>query len=64
VTDELFCSFCGKSQSVVRKLIQGGGGYSEILKRRGHALPLVCICNECIQMCAMIMDADRPKDST
>ena len=32
--DNLFCSFCGKNQSEVRKLIAG---------------PAVYICDECIQ---------------
>ena len=32
----LKCSFCGKSQQQVRKLIAGGGVY---------------ICDECIELC-------------
>ena len=32
----LFCSFCGKNQNEVRKLIAG---------------PSVYICNECIDLC-------------
>ena len=33
--DDLFCSFCGKSQDEVRKLIAG---------------PTVYICDECIEL--------------
>ena len=36
----LHCSFCGKSQEQVEKLIAGEGVY---------------ICNECVQVCADIM---------
>ncbi|MBI3963298.1 MAG: AAA family ATPase, partial [Deinococcus sp.] len=38
------CSFCGKPQHQVRKLIQGGGVY---------------ICNECVTRCAEIMREDK-----
>ena len=37
------CSFCGKSQSEVRRLIAG---------------PNVCICNECVDLCRTIMGED------
>lgn len=37
------CSFCGKTQSQVRKLISGPGAY---------------ICNECIDLCNEIIDDD------
>ncbi len=37
----LFCSFCGKSQFEVHKLIAG---------------PAVYICDECIQLCSEIID--------
>lgn len=40
----LYCSFCGKSQHEVRKLIAG---------------PTVYICNECIDLCSDIMKADH-----
>ena len=45
------CSFCGKTQDEVRKLIAGPG---------------VCICNECIELCAEIMEDDilRTADET
>ena len=37
----LYCSFCGKSQHEVEKLIAG---------------PTVFICGECIELCADIID--------
>ena len=47
------CSFCGKSQEQVRKLIAGQGVY---------------ICDECINLCQEIieeemLEAPRPKTS-
>jgi hypothetical protein len=48
----LYCSFCGKSQHEVRKLIAG---------------PTVFICNECVHACMDIIQdkvaADEPKSS-
>ncbi|MDO9611927.1 MAG: ATP-dependent Clp protease ATP-binding subunit ClpX, partial [Serpentinimonas sp.] len=41
----LFCSFCGKSQHEVRKLISG---------------PSVFICDECIALCSDIMRDELP----
>ncbi len=41
---EVTCSFCGKSQDEVRKLIAG---------------PTVYICNECIDLCNEIVSEDR-----
>ena len=41
----LYCSFCGKSQHVVRKLIAG---------------PTVFICNECVDLSGEILK-ERPK---
>jgi ATP-dependent Clp protease ATP-binding subunit ClpX len=42
----LYCSFCGKSQHEVRKLIAG---------------PSVFICDECIELCNdIIRDETRP----
>ena len=38
---ELYCSFCGKPQSEVRRLVAGPGVY---------------ICDECIQMCSELID--------
>ena len=39
----LYCSFCGKSQHEVRKLIAG---------------PTVFICDECVELCMNGMDRD------
>ncbi|MBS0236455.1 MAG: ATP-dependent Clp protease ATP-binding subunit ClpX [Proteobacteria bacterium] len=41
--NSLYCSFCGKSQHEVRKLIAG---------------PTVYICNECVDLCADIVQED------
>ncbi len=41
--DDLLCSFCGKSQDEVKKLIAG---------------PSVYICDECIQLCNEIIDEE------
>ncbi|MBU1547821.1 MAG: ATP-dependent Clp protease ATP-binding subunit ClpX, partial [Proteobacteria bacterium] len=41
---EVTCSFCGKSQDEVKKLIAG---------------PTVYICNECIDLCNEIVSEDR-----
>lgn len=45
--DTVHCSFCGKSQNEVRKLIAG---------------PRVYICNECIDICNEIINADKKND--
>ena len=46
----LYCSFCGKSQHEVRKLIAG---------------PNVFICNECVELCAdIIKEEDRKSRRT
>ncbi|AWB84527.1 ATP-dependent Clp protease ATP-binding subunit ClpX [Corynebacterium liangguodongii] len=42
-SDLLKCSFCGKPQKQVRKLIAGGGVY---------------ICNECIELCNEILEEE------
>ena len=39
----LYCSFCGKSQHEVRKLIAG---------------PTVFICDECVELCMDIMEGE------
>lgn len=44
----MYCSFCGKSQSEVKKLIAG---------------PSVYICNECIDLCDDILKQDEQKVS-
>ena len=41
--DSLFCSFCGKSQKEVKKLIAG---------------PTVFVCDECIELCMDIIKED------
>ena len=46
--DFLTCSFCGKSQKQVRKLIAG---------------PNVYICDECIELCNEIIDEEFPAAS-
>ncbi len=45
-SDSLFCSFCGKNQKEVTKLIAG---------------PAVYICNECIQLCSEIIEEESDK---
>ena len=40
---ELRCSFCGKSQSQVQRMIAGPG---------------VCICNECVELCQSVLDGE------
>jgi ATP-dependent Clp protease ATP-binding subunit ClpX len=42
----LFCSFCGKMQSEVRKLVAG---------------PTAYICDECIELCRCIIDEEEDK---
>ena len=41
--DELKCSFCGKSEQLVRKLIAGKGVY---------------ICDSCVELCNEILQRD------
>ena len=43
-TDQFFCSFCGKNQKEVKKLIAG---------------PSVYICNECIKLCGEIIEDEE-----
>ena len=45
----LYCSFCGKSQHEVRKLIAG---------------PSVFICDECIELCNDIIRDEVPAETT
>ncbi|HRF90177.1 MAG TPA: ClpX C4-type zinc finger protein, partial [Desulfobacter postgatei] len=42
--DQFFCSFCGKNQKEVKKLIAG---------------PSVYICNECIKLCGEIIEDEE-----
>jgi len=44
----LYCSFCGKSQHEVKKLIAG---------------PSVFICDECIELCNDIIRDEAPAES-
>ncbi len=44
--NELRCSFCGKPQSLVRRLISGSGVY---------------ICDECVTLCQEVLDEEAPK---
>ena len=46
--DSLFCSFCGKNQKEVTKLIAG---------------PAVYICDECIQLCGEIIAEESEKNT-
>ena len=45
-TATLTCSFCGKQQRKVNKLIAGPGVY---------------ICNECVDRCVEIIAQERPR---
>ena len=47
--DQLLCSFCGKSQRQVKKLIAGPGVY---------------ICDECIELCNEIIDEELTAPAT
>jgi ATP-dependent Clp protease ATP-binding subunit ClpX len=47
--DNLFCSFCGKNQKEVTKLIAG---------------PAVYICDECIQLCSEIIEEESEKEAS
>lgn len=45
VSNEIHCSFCGKHQEHVSKLVAG---------------PKVYICNECVEICKEIMTEELP----
>ncbi|MCH3922557.1 ATP-dependent Clp protease ATP-binding subunit ClpX [Limosilactobacillus sp.] len=45
--DSIHCSFCGKSQSEVKKIVAGPGVY---------------ICNECVDLCKQIIDQELADD--
>jgi len=47
--ESLFCSFCGKSQKEVKKLIAG---------------PTVFVCDECVELCMDIIKEDSKKHKT
>ena len=44
-----YCSFCGKSQHEVLKLIAG---------------PKVCICDECVDLCVDIIKEEKEMEKT
>jgi len=46
--NNIFCSFCGKTQDLVSRLIAGPNGS-------------VYICNECVDICNDILDSDFPE---
>ena len=45
--DSVHCSFCGKSQDEVKKIVAGPGVY---------------ICNECVALCQEIIDQELEED--
>lgn len=45
---EVRCSFCGRSQKEVRRIIAGPGAY---------------ICNECIEICKDLLDEERAEEA-
>ena len=45
--EDIRCSFCGKPQNLVNKMIQGAGVY---------------ICDECVKLCMSIIDPDEEPD--
>jgi ATP-dependent Clp protease ATP-binding subunit ClpX len=55
MTKELFCSFCGKDQAAVARLIQGGGD-----QPARKQLPIVRICDECVALCNDIIASQTP----
>ena len=44
--ETVYCSFCGKSQHEVRKLVAG---------------PCAFICNECVELCSDIIHEEQVK---
>lgn len=46
--DSVHCSFCGKSQNEVKKIVAGPGVY---------------ICNECVALCQQIIDQELAEDN-
>ena len=46
--DSVHCSFCGKSQDEVKKIVAGPGVY---------------ICNECVDLCQQIITQELAEDS-
>ena len=48
VDEKIRCSFCGKTQDQVRKLIAGNNN--------------VFICDECIDLCSEILEEELPEE--
>jgi ATP-dependent protease Clp ATPase subunit len=48
-SEQLSCSFCGKSKHEVRSLIEGG-----VFARTGAPRSCVFICDECVVFCAQV----------
>ena len=48
--DTIRCSFCGRTQDQVRKMIAGAGGSN------------VFSCDECMELCAEILEEELEKD--
>jgi hypothetical protein len=46
-TNKLYCSFCGKSQDEVARLIAG---------------PAIFICDECVELCLLIIKGKSEED--
>lgn len=49
----ILCAFCGKSQQDANKIISSPAGRSHI----------VYICDECVDVCAKIIEKDAPRES-
>ena len=47
--ENLKCSFCGKDQDQVKKLVAGSGVY---------------ICNECIELCSEIVEEELAQNTS
>ena len=47
--DTIRCSFCGRTQDQVRKMIAGSGNHN------------VFICDECIELCSEILEEELGK---
>jgi hypothetical protein len=52
-SEALQCSFCHKSEDVVGKLISSPSDYARAY-----------ICNECIEVCNMILEDDKPDEAS
>jgi ATP-dependent protease Clp ATPase subunit len=48
--EQLFCSFCDKSQHEVRGLIEGA-----CRSRNNQSSSCIFICDECVALCTQIM---------